>query len=130
MRPPAENLLVRALQLHVEAPRATMARTLSLGFQGLSIAGGALAWIPSLITDILGSLLLAAPKRRATHQVKRTRQNAPENRLQNKRNITECPFCGEPKLLHHLCYKCYEKIKAKYRLPSVAEMFGQNDVRK
>jgi large subunit ribosomal protein L32 len=90
----------------------------------LAAAKDGLAWIPSLISDIWGAILLAAPKRRATHQTKRTRQNAPENKLQNKQNITVCPFCGEPKLLHHLCHKCFTKVNAKYSLPDVREIVG------
>jgi large subunit ribosomal protein L32 len=106
------------------ALRAVAIGSLASVSGGFAAAKDGLASIPSLISDIWGAILLAAPKRRATHQTKRTRQNAPENKLQNRRNITECPFCGEPKLLHHLCHKCFTKVKAKYSLPDVREFVG------
>ncbi|KAI9022556.1 hypothetical protein DFJ74DRAFT_669996 [Hyaloraphidium curvatum] len=101
--------------LHHGTPTRSLACALWLGSHGLSAAVGALSWIPSLITDIWGAILLAAPKRRTTHRTKRTRQNAPENKLENRRDITQCPFCGEPKLLRHLCMRCYETVKEKYK---------------
>ena len=55
------------------------------------------------------SLLFAVPKQKVTHSRKRMRMATKQ--LRNLQNITKCPKCGQPKLLHNLCWKCYGDYK-------------------
>lgn len=55
------------------------------------------------------SLLFAVPKQKVTHSRKRMRMATKQ--LRNIQNITKCSKCGEPKLLHNLCWKCYGEFK-------------------
>lgn len=55
------------------------------------------------------SILFAVPKQKVTHSRKRMRMATKQ--LRNLQNVTKCPKCGEPKLLHNLCWKCYGDFK-------------------
>lgn len=55
------------------------------------------------------SLLFAVPKQKVTHSRKRMRMATKQ--LRNLQNITNCPKCGQSKLLHNLCWKCYGNYK-------------------
>ncbi|RUO97645.1 hypothetical protein BC936DRAFT_140788 [Jimgerdemannia flammicorona] len=35
--------------------------------------------------------------------------------LKNLTNIVECPGCGKPKLMHHLCKHCYRNLRLRIR---------------
>ncbi|KAF7721243.1 hypothetical protein EC973_005006 [Apophysomyces ossiformis] len=59
----------------------------------------------------LEPVLWAAPKKKTSHSKKRMR--ASNKGLPLKENVTECPACGNHKLLHHLCKHCYGDIKEK-----------------
>lgn len=52
---------------------------------------------------------MALPKRR--HSRSRTRQRRAHDAL-TKPNFGKCPDCGEPKMPHSLCSRCY-KYKGK-----------------
>lgn len=55
------------------------------------------------------NLLFAVPKQKVTHSRKRMRMATKQ--LRNLQNITKCPKCGQTKLLHNLCWKCYGDYK-------------------
>lgn len=66
----------------------------------------------SYITDLLPSIVWASvPKSKTSHSKKRMRQAT--KGLKEQRNIVECPGCGQPKLMHHLCTHCYRDMKGR-----------------
>lgn len=68
--------------------------------QGLLVYG-----IPSILAGIWESILRAVPKKKTSHMKKRHRQLAGKA-LQDLRNVTKCPGCGQPKRPHLLCPTC------------------------
>ncbi|XP_029927336.1 large ribosomal subunit protein bL32m [Myripristis murdjan] len=62
---------------------------------------------PGLLDSILW---MAAPKKRRTIEVNRTRRRADSKLLKVKDNIEPCPECGHLKQKHVLCGFCYEKV--------------------
>lgn len=62
---------------------------------------------PGLLDSILW---MAAPKKRRTIEVNRTRRRAPEKLLKVKTNIEPCPECGHLMQKHILCGFCYAKV--------------------
>ncbi|KAL0963388.1 hypothetical protein UPYG_G00305730 [Umbra pygmaea] len=54
---------------------------------------------------------MAAPKKRRTIEINRTRRRAPESMIKVKTNIEPCVQCGHLKQKHILCGFCYEKIR-------------------
>ncbi|KAF9154409.1 hypothetical protein BG015_001032 [Linnemannia schmuckeri] len=66
----------------------------------------------SYISDLLPSIVWASvPKSKTSHSKKRMRQAT--KGLKEQRNIVECPGCGQPKLMHHLCTHCYRDMKGR-----------------
>ncbi|KAI8909325.1 hypothetical protein DFJ77DRAFT_472142 [Powellomyces hirtus] len=65
-----------------------------------TFAGAALEW--------LSGLLWAVPKKKTTHRKKRLRMAT--KWLKPMRNISTCPFCGQPTLRHHLCRSCTKQV--------------------
>ena len=66
----------------------------------------------SYISDLLPSIVWASvPKSKTSHSKKRMRQAT--KGLKEQRNIVECPGCGQPKLMHHLCQHCYRDMKGR-----------------
>ncbi|XP_030013213.1 large ribosomal subunit protein bL32m [Sphaeramia orbicularis] len=63
---------------------------------------------PSRVLD--GLLWMAAPKKRRTIEVNRTRRRADSKLLEVKNNIEPCPECGHLKQKHVLCGFCYTKV--------------------
>ncbi|XP_041649776.1 39S ribosomal protein L32, mitochondrial [Cheilinus undulatus] len=62
-------------------------------------------------SGLLDSILwMAAPKKRRTIEVNRTRRRAAEKLLKVKTNIEPCPECGHLKQKHILCGFCYAKV--------------------
>ncbi|CAL9705391.1 unnamed protein product [Knipowitschia caucasica] len=57
-----------------------------------------------------GILWMAAPKKRRTIEVNRTRRRADSKLLKLKTNIEPCPECGHLKQKHILCGLCYTKV--------------------
>lgn len=57
-----------------------------------------------------GILWMAAPKKRRTIEINRTRRRADSNVLQVKNNIEPCPECGHLKQKHIMCGFCYAKV--------------------
>lgn len=57
-----------------------------------------------------GFLWMAAPKKRRTIEVNRTRRRAESKLLKVKNNIEPCPECGHLKQKHVLCGFCYAKV--------------------
>ncbi|XP_026226023.1 39S ribosomal protein L32, mitochondrial [Anabas testudineus] len=57
-----------------------------------------------------GILWMAAPKKRRTIEVNRTRRRADSKLLKVKTNIEPCPECGHLKQKHILCGFCYAKV--------------------
>ncbi|XP_061806191.1 large ribosomal subunit protein bL32m [Nerophis lumbriciformis] len=60
---------------------------------------------------VLDSILwMAAPKKRRTIEVNRTRRRAESKLLTVKTNIEPCPECGHLKQKHIMCGFCYAKV--------------------
>ncbi|XP_019748635.1 large ribosomal subunit protein bL32m [Hippocampus comes] len=60
---------------------------------------------------VLDSILwMAAPKKRRTIEVNRTRRRAEPKLVKVKLNIEPCPECGHLKQKHILCGFCYAKV--------------------
>lgn len=57
-----------------------------------------------------GILWMAAPKKRRTIEVNRTRRRAESKLIKVKNNIEPCPECGHVKQKHVLCGFCYAKV--------------------
>lgn len=57
-----------------------------------------------------GILWMAAPKKRRTIEVNRTRRRSDSKLLKLKTNIEPCPECGHLKQKHILCGFCYTKV--------------------
>ncbi|XP_040900666.1 39S ribosomal protein L32, mitochondrial [Toxotes jaculatrix] len=62
---------------------------------------------PGLLDSILW---MAAPKKRRTIEVNRTRRRADSKLLKVKTNIEPCPECGHLKQKHIMCGFCYAKV--------------------
>nr|XP_046256108.1 39S ribosomal protein L32, mitochondrial [Scatophagus argus] len=66
---------------------------------------------PQQPPGLLGSILwMAAPKKRRTIEVNRTRRRADNKLLKVKNNIEPCLECGHLKQKHSLCGFCYAKV--------------------
>ncbi|XP_007556690.1 large ribosomal subunit protein bL32m [Poecilia formosa] len=66
---------------------------------------------PEQTPGLLDSILwMAAPKKRRTIEVNRTRRRAERKLIKVKTNIEPCPECGHLKQKHILCGFCYAKI--------------------
>lgn len=63
--------------------------------------------IPSILSDIWGSILRAVPKKKTSYMKKRSRFMAGKA-LQDVQNINKCSSCGKPKRAHILCPYCVE----------------------
>lgn len=50
----------------------------------------------------------ATPKQKVTHSAKRRKLS--NYHISLKRNISLCQVCGNPKLLHVLCWFCLKKV--------------------
>ncbi|CAG11974.1 unnamed protein product, partial [Tetraodon nigroviridis] len=62
-------------------------------------------------SGLLDSILwMAAPKKRRTIEVNRTRRRANEKLIKVQTNIEPCPECGHLKQKHILCGFCYAKV--------------------
>ncbi|KIJ68404.1 hypothetical protein HYDPIDRAFT_82030 [Hydnomerulius pinastri MD-312] len=72
----------------------------------------ALPTLQSLL-ELLPPIVLAVPKSKVSHSRKAMR--SANKGLKDKKNIVNCPACGEPKLAHHACRSCYNTIIAKFR---------------
>ncbi|XP_054478128.1 39S ribosomal protein L32, mitochondrial [Anoplopoma fimbria] len=57
-----------------------------------------------------GILWMAAPKKRRTIEINRTRRRDETNLLKVKTNIEPCPECGHLKQKHIMCGFCYAKV--------------------
>uniref|UniRef100_A0A8C6SED8 Large ribosomal subunit protein bL32m n=1 Tax=Neogobius melanostomus TaxID=47308 RepID=A0A8C6SED8_9GOBI len=57
-----------------------------------------------------GILWMAAPKKRRTIEVNRTRRRSETKLIKLKTNIEPCPECGHLKQKHILCGFCYAKV--------------------
>ncbi|NP_001291103.1 39S ribosomal protein L32, mitochondrial [Esox lucius] len=63
---------------------------------------------PSFLDHVLW---MAAPKKRRTIEINRTRRRSSEFMIKVKNNIEPCVECGHLKQKHILCGFCYEKIR-------------------
>ncbi|KAL2084287.1 hypothetical protein ACEWY4_019805 [Coilia grayii] len=63
---------------------------------------------PSFLDSIFW---MAAPKKRRTIEVNRTRRRATSKLMKVKTNIEPCPECGHLKQKHVLCGYCYAKVR-------------------
>ncbi|KAG2149949.1 hypothetical protein BD769DRAFT_1595532 [Suillus cothurnatus] len=72
----------------------------------------ALPGLQSLL-ELLPPIVLAVPKSKISHSRKSMR--SANKGLKDKRNIVNCPACGEPKLAHHACRACYSSIMARFK---------------
>ncbi|XP_034553302.1 39S ribosomal protein L32, mitochondrial [Notolabrus celidotus] len=57
-----------------------------------------------------GILWMAAPKKRRTIEINRTRRRDERKLIQVKNNIEPCPECGHLKQKHIMCGFCYAKV--------------------
>ncbi|KAG2072704.1 hypothetical protein BDR04DRAFT_1096340 [Suillus decipiens] len=73
----------------------------------------ALPGLQSLL-ELLPPIVLAVPKSKISHSRKSMR--SANKGLKDKRNIVNCPACGEPKLAHHACRTCYSSIMARFKV--------------
>ncbi|KAM6910701.1 large ribosomal subunit protein bL32m [Xenentodon cancila] len=62
---------------------------------------------PGLLDSIFW---MAAPKKRRTIEVNRTRRRSESKLIKVKNNIEPCPECGHLKQKHILCGFCYAKV--------------------
>ncbi|KAL3981052.1 hypothetical protein ACER0C_017125 [Sarotherodon galilaeus] len=62
---------------------------------------------PGLLDSIMW---MAAPKKRRTIEINRTRRRAESKLIKVKNNIEPCPECGHLKQKHILCGFCYAKV--------------------
>ncbi|KAG8010264.1 39S ribosomal protein L32 [Nibea albiflora] len=78
---------------------------------------------PGLLDSILW---MAAPKKRRTIEVNRTRRRSYAKLLKVKTNIEPCPECGHLKQKHVMCGFCYAKVCRETGLirQKIAEMEG------
>ncbi|KAG1881716.1 hypothetical protein C8R48DRAFT_548387, partial [Suillus tomentosus] len=65
------------------------------------------------LLELLPPIVLAVPKSKISHSRKSMR--SANKGLKDKRNIVNCPACGEPKLAHHACKACYSAIMKRFR---------------
>uniref|UniRef100_A0A8D0LAT7 Large ribosomal subunit protein bL32m n=1 Tax=Sphenodon punctatus TaxID=8508 RepID=A0A8D0LAT7_SPHPU len=68
---------------------------------------------PSFLDSIFW---MAAPKKRRTIEVNRSRRRHPNKLIKVKTNIDVCPDCGHMKLKHVLCDYCYKKVRTETAL--------------
>lgn len=68
---------------------------------------------PSILDNIMW---MAAPKKRRSIEINRTRRRAVEQLIKVKDNIEPCLECGRLKQKHVLCGFCYEKISRETSL--------------
>ncbi|KAF9913161.1 hypothetical protein EC991_003621 [Linnemannia zychae] len=86
--------------------------TLAASPAAIGVSTSILGRVGSYISDLLPSIVWAAvPKSKTSHSKKRMRQATKGLKVQ--RNIVECPGCGQPKLMHHLCTHCYRDMKGR-----------------
>ncbi|XP_028281952.1 large ribosomal subunit protein bL32m [Parambassis ranga] len=72
---------------------------------------------PEQPSGLLDSILwMAAPKKRRTIEVNRTRRRDESKLIKVKNNIEPCPECGHFKQKHILCGFCYAKVKKETTL--------------
>ncbi|KAG2752379.1 hypothetical protein P692DRAFT_20871342 [Suillus brevipes Sb2] len=89
---------------------ASLAANLELRQKSFSWA---LPGLQSLL-ELLPPIVLAVPKSKISHSRKSMR--SANKGLKDKRNIVNCPACGEPKLAHHACRACYSSIMARFKV--------------
>ncbi|KAJ8596930.1 hypothetical protein M405DRAFT_720099, partial [Rhizopogon salebrosus TDB-379] len=65
------------------------------------------------LLELLPPIVLAVPKSKISHSRKSMR--SANKGLKDKRNIVNCPACGEPKLAHHACRTCYASIVSRFK---------------
>ncbi|XP_029359536.1 large ribosomal subunit protein bL32m [Echeneis naucrates] len=72
---------------------------------------------PETTPGLMDSILwMAAPKKRRTIEVNRTRRRADSKLLKVRTNIEPCTECGHLKQKHILCGFCYAKVNKETRL--------------
>ncbi|KAK3844013.1 MAG: ribosomal L32p protein family-domain-containing protein [Linnemannia gamsii] len=91
---------------------STPSSTLAASPSAIGVSTSILGRVGSYISDLLPSIVWASvPKSKTSHSKKRMRQAT--KGLKEQRNIVECPGCGQPKLMHHLCTHCYRDMKGR-----------------
>ncbi|CAL8261435.1 unnamed protein product [Boreogadus saida] len=68
---------------------------------------------PSILDNIMW---MAAPKKRRSIEINRTRRRAVEKLIKVKDNVVPCLECGHLKQKHVLCGFCYEKVRRETSL--------------
>lgn len=69
---------------------------------------------PSILSQWLHGILLAAPKKKTTHRKKRSRMLGGWHSMKNAQpwnNLNKCPSCGHYKRAHTLCMYCVGQIR-------------------
>ncbi|KAI9178972.1 hypothetical protein H9P43_005634 [Blastocladiella emersonii ATCC 22665] len=67
--------------------------------------------VPAPLAGLVSGILWAVPKSRTTHGKKRMRMS--NKGLKNLENITACPVCKGPKLLHNVCPGCLARLERR-----------------
>ncbi|KAG0281577.1 hypothetical protein BGZ95_001928 [Linnemannia exigua] len=116
---PARNLTIlrafNSYSLAFTSPSTSTSSTpstLAASPSDIGVSTSILGRVGSYISDLLPSIVWASvPKSKTSHSKKRMRQATKGLKVQ--RNIVECPGCGQPKLMHHLCTHCYRDMKGR-----------------
>ncbi|KAK5779343.1 mitochondrial 54S ribosomal protein bL32m MRPL32 PWA37_004218 [Arxiozyma heterogenica] len=70
--------------------------------------------VPSILSQWLQGILLAAPKKKTSHMKKRSRMLGGSHSMKNAQpwnNLNKCPSCGHYKRAHTLCMYCVGQIR-------------------
>lgn len=70
--------------------------------------------VPSIVSQWLKGILLAAPKKKTSHMKKRSRMLGGSHSMKNAQpwnNLNKCPSCGHYKRAHTLCMYCVGQIR-------------------
>lgn len=95
-----------------------------------SIATELINVFPSLAELNIG-MLLAAPKKKTSHQKKRQRllaDNANRNNVKFMNNLNKCPSCGHYKRMNTLCPFCVGQIRHIWKAHLAGKAESQADM--
>ncbi|KAL3235260.1 Large ribosomal subunit protein bL32m [Nakaseomyces bracarensis] len=80
------------------------------GILGQLVGGSTGSQVPESFQD--NGILLAAPKKKVSHQKRRQRLLAPgKKHVQMKHHLNKCPSCGHYKRANTICMHCFENIR-------------------
>ncbi|KAI1002743.1 hypothetical protein K3495_g5458 [Podosphaera aphanis] len=80
----------------------------------LEIPSSVSLYVPGWLGDLWGSILRAVPKKKTSHQKKRSRQRAGKA-LKDVTALSRCSGCGHVKRWHVLCPYCVKEIQDMWK---------------